>query len=353
MNPFDQRDRMPQQSQVPPRQPSPPRQDPARQYQEQPQRPPPPPHRGLSPSPKGQQSGPGAYQHGPQHPAHPHLPSHQVPSHQAPPHQQQEPFRPAYGGPPSNVHTPSQGMPGSTSHTPLPPYARQAEQHPEIRPLVNQPAPSPGGQYPRTPYEHHPNAAPSIASGAPPPSAAQTAADAAAREREDRPSSTAPPKRLREWEDDASMAAKKPSTDDARSRLDEIKMRRPSPQEKLATPPTGSPSELRRFDEQRPPSTYHPSDAAHHPPALPSMHAITQPSPSTSVRPQEEQRHPPPPQPAPVYEPAARKMDMDENYDDSGDDRSATKQESQRSSPRTAHGGPNGMQASGAIEQQA
>lgn len=75
------------------------------------------------------------------------------------------------------------------------------------------------------------------------------------------------------------------------------------------------------------------------------MQTITQPSPRGSAAPQEEYRAPPPPQPAPVYEPAARKMDVDENYDDSGDDKSATKQESQRNSPRSA--------APTAIEQQA
>lgn len=230
------------------------------------------------------------------------------------------------------------------------------ELQPEIRPIVNSSAPSPGGQFARTSYEHHPNpAAPSIAIGAPAPSAAQVAADAAARERDERPSSTAPPKRLREWEDESHMAAqKKASTDESRSRLDEIKLHRPSPPQKMATPPNRSPSELRRIDEPRPTSAYHPSEAAHHPPSLPSMQHLTQPSPRGSAAPQEEYRAPPPaPQPAPVYEPAARKMDVDENYDDSGDDdkRSATKQESQRSSPKPLNGGAPAMSATGALEQ--
>lgn len=149
------------------------------------------------------------------------------------------------------------------------------------------------------------------------------------------------------------MSSKKPTTEDSRSRLDDVKMHRQSPTEKVATPPNHSPSELRRIEEQRPPSTYHPSEAAHHPPSLPPMQTITQPSPSAPAPPQEEQRPPPPPQPAPAYEPAARKMDVDENYDDSGDDKSATKQESQRNSPKTANGGPAPMSASGPIEQQA
>jgi general transcriptional corepressor CYC8 len=82
------------------------------------------------------------------------------------------------------------------------------------------------------------------------------------------------------------------------------------------------------------------------------MQTIAQPSPRTSAPPQEEHRAPPPPQPqpqpVPVYEPAARKMDVDENYDDSADDKSA-KHESQRSSPKPL----NGTAASVAVESQA
>ena len=325
----------------PPRAPSPPRQDAPRQYHDQPQRPPPTPHRGLPPSPKSQPPAPSSYQHGPQHQA-PQPPSH----HATPSQSHQDIPRLPYGSQPSNAPTPSNGGPGSVGQATLPPYARQQEQQPEIRPLINQAAPSPNGQYPRSAYEHHPNAAPSIASGAPAPSSAQSAADAAAREKEDRPSSTAPPKRPREWDEDP-HSVKKPSTDETRSRLDDIKMHRGSPIEAAS-----SPAEPRRVDEPRPTSAYHPSEAAHHPQALPPMHSITQPSPSTSTAPQEEHRAPPPPAPpAPVLEPAARKMDVDENYDDSGDDKSATKQESQRNSPHSAAA----TQAStgGMVEQQA
>ena len=86
------------------------------------------------------------------------------------------------------------------------------------------------------------------------------------------------------------------------------------------------------------------------------MQSITQHSPPhTSPSAQEEKRAPsvtapapptasaPGPAPAPpVYEPAARKMEVDENYDDSGDDdkRSVTKQDnSQRNSPKQSNGG--------------
>ncbi len=260
-----------------------------------------------------------------------HIPQHQMPQnitqHGPPP--VQEAARPSYG--PFSANGPS-SLPGSAGPTSFPPFSRPVEQQtqPDIRPLVNHPAPSSSGT--RTPFEHQPHGAPGIASGAPAPTSAQTAADAAAREREERPSSTAPAKRMREWEDDPA-GMKKASTDEARSRLDEIKMQRPSPPEKIGTPPNRSPSELRRMEDVRPTSAYQPSDAAHHP-VLPSMQSLTQRSPNASAPPQEEQRAPPPP--LPVYEPAARKMDVDENYDDSGDDKSATKQESQRNSPRPA-----------------
>jgi hypothetical protein len=46
-------------------------------------------------------------------------------------------------------------------------------------------------------------------------------------------------------------------------------------------------------------------------------------------------------------------MDVDENYDDSGDEkRSATKQESRRGSPKAMNGGP-AAPSSGTVEQQA
>ncbi|KAI7383943.1 TPR-like protein [Hortaea werneckii] len=352
INPYDQRDRMPPQPQPPmQRQPSPPRQELPR-FQEQPQRPAPPPHRGLSPSPKGPPQTLNPYQPGPPHQSHQPLPPHQMPQPPMP----QEPSRGPYGIPPSSLPPQSAPMPGSASHTPLPPYARQPEppqqQHPEIRPLNQPPGPpTPGGHYRRTPFEHHPSSAPGIASGAPAPSAAQSAADAAERAREDRPSSTAPTKRPYEFDEQRdSGASKKLTTEDARSRLDEIKMHHPSPRDKIATPPNRSPSELRRMEDVRPMSGYHPSEAAHHPPSLPSMQSITaqspQPQHQMSAPPQEDNRSAPmqsqpqqQSQPPQVYEPAARKMDVDENYDDSADDKSTTKQESRRNSPKPMNGG--------------
>ncbi|KAI7590406.1 hypothetical protein KC343_g18413 [Hortaea werneckii] len=127
-------------------------------------------------------------------------------------------------------------------------------------------------------------------------------------------------------------------------------MHHPSPRDKIATPPNRSPSELRRMEDVRPTSGYHPSEAAHHPPSLPSMQSITaqspQPQHQMSAPPQEDNRSAPmqsqpqqQSQPPQVYEPAARKMDVDENYDDSADDKSTTKQESRRNSPKPINGG--------------
>ncbi|KAK6436946.1 glucose repression mediator protein [Oleoguttula sp. CCFEE 5521] len=346
MNPYDQRDRMPQPPpqgppQQPPmqsRQPSPPRAEPIRSYQE-PQRQPPPAHRGHSPSPKNQHSTP--FQQGPLSGPPQHMQGygmHQEPSHGGPPF-----------GPPVNAGPPPNGMQSSQGPPPLSGYGRQPSPRPEVRGIITSAAPSPGGTYPRTPYEHHANATPQIASGAPPPLNAQYASDAAMRDREERPGS-AVPKRIREWEDDPSSSAnKKPATDEARSRLEDIKMHRQSPPHNISTPPMHSPSELRRLDEARPSSAYHPSEAAHHAPVLPSMHSLPAP-PVQEVRksapPQDEHHAPPPPPPAAapvplpqVYEPAARKIEVDENYDDSGDEKRSTKMESRRASPKAMNGG--------------
>jgi len=101
--------------------------------------------------------------------------------------------------------------------------------------------------------------------------------------------------------------------------------------------------EMRRAEEQRHANEgYHPSEAAHHPqshsvPAhLPPMQQAPMhnpihdgPGPQAGPAPRdyapvEEKRmdHPPPPHPPIVNEPerAARKMDVDEDYDDSGEE---------------------------------
>jgi len=188
------------------------------------------------------------------------------------------------------------------------------------------------------------------------------AAEAALHREHDRPPSVGP-KRMREWEDEP--AVKKPASEENRARLEDLRHRRPS------TPPRDpyrrSSSEQRRnieeqhrieerrFEEQRredvmrrleeqqrhATEAYHPSEAAHHPPAhsmpgqLPPMQQgpspmqgiIREPPPPAAPGPKDypvdERRleHPAAPQ-APINEPerAARKMDVDEDYDDSGED---------------------------------
>jgi hypothetical protein len=75
---------------------------------------------------------------------------------------------------------------------------------------------------------------------------------------------------------------------------------------------------------------YHPSEAAHHPPSLPPM-AAARPLSRMSETPKQER-----PERPEHHEPAARHMDVDENYDDEGDDAKPTAPKSERSSPRNA-----------------
>lgn len=374
LNPYDSRDRLAQH--VPPRQPASPKQEAPRQFQDQPQRPPPPAHRGLSPSPKVLYNAPGPN-------AYPAAPAAQTPSQlpqPLPQHQAPAPpnriANPNYGPQSSSVPPPavSMGAPPPAQGS-GPAYPSRMTSPPEIRPILDNQNTSPNAKFGRQPFEHHPTSGtPSIAGGAPPPNAALQAAEAAAREREERPS-TAPPKRHREWEDDASSMSsqKKPANDENRSRLDDPSSRRASPPDRMDRVPNSpyrSPSEIRRADDQRRATeNYHPSEAAHHPPALGPAQANPQPSPRIGAT--EERRDqptpappaqqlPPPPQPQsqapapspapsqpqappqaqqPHLEPAARKMDMDEDYDDSGDeDKRPTNPQSARTSPKPSNG---------------
>jgi general transcriptional corepressor CYC8 len=154
-----------------------------------------------------------------------------------------------------------------------------------------------------------------------------TAADAAARDRDDRPPSAM--KRGREWDSVEGGPAKKIANEENRLRqADEINRR--------VTPPRDlhrrSSSEIRRANEN-----YHPSEAAHHLHTLPSIQHMQQPG-GPSIPPLAEAQpvsNPPSAgpeaqapvkeetvrkEPAPLHEPAARKMDVDEDYDDDGDD---------------------------------
>ncbi|KAG9383308.1 TPR repeat-containing protein [Pyrenophora tritici-repentis] len=290
LNPYEQREAIRPPTHAPPR-PVSPRQEAPRSYAE----PPRPPTNGP----------------GPQGPAGPPPPG---------------PMR--LGGPPTQAPAPSV----------LPPYAvRPASPPPEVRPIVENRAASPRNGY-QGPYQHHadPSATGGIASGAPPPASAQAAAEQAARDREERPP-TAPPKRHREWEDSEHIA-KPPSNEEKRQKMEEPHSRRPTPPHRMSSPqvPRHSPQDgpdPRRFNDG-----YHPSEAAHHPPSLPPM-TTTRPLSRMSETPKQERAERPIERPIERpehHEPAARHMDVDENYDDEGDEVKANGAKSERSSPRTA-----------------
>ncbi|KAI9770700.1 MAG: glucose repression mediator protein [Geoglossum simile] len=304
----------------PPRQPSP-RQDQLRLTQDQSRHT--PGRRPLSPSPKFSHPVPSPY--GPPAARPPQPP----PQLQQPPQPQPPPNRilnPDYNAPAPTILPPTtSGSNGIGGPGPTPPYGRGNSPIPEVRPLVDERMPSPNSGYPHHQYQHRPNPSqPSnIASGAPPPAAAVAAAEAAARERDDRPPSAH--KRTREWEED--ISSKRPASDENRARLEDHHHHRPSPPDRMSSPhepQRRNSSEARRAEEQRRTNdNYHPSDAAHHPPNLMPIN------------------HPqlPPMSEVAGEEPALRKMEVDENYDDDGEDNKP-----ERTSPPSANSGiSNGM----------
>lgn len=233
---------------------------------------------------------------------------------------------------PNGVPAPGGAPPG---------YARPFTPPTEIRPLrdISDRPSSPGPAYPHQQFHHGPSLQGSggagIAGGAPPPASAMTAADAAARERvDDRPPSAM--KRGREWDSVEGGPAKKVANEENRLRQDDLNRR--------VTPPRDlhrrSSSEARREEQRRANENYHPSEAAHHPPTLPSIQHMQQPAgtstiPSINDGPQSA-TNPPSAGPetqipsvkeevgrkevAPLHEPAARKMDVDEDYDDDAEE---------------------------------
>lgn len=210
--------------------------------------------------------------------------------------------------------------------------------------------PSPKSAYPQhqappPAYAHHPEAPPQVAPEGGPGSA-PTAPEVSTQRMDDRPSSVGP-KRMREWEEES--AAKKQANEENRARLDDLRHRRPSTPLREAYRRNSSesrrPDEQRRGEESRkgedprpPNDNYHPSEAAHHPqPVGPSqlppmqqasgsaMQGVVQEKshagpPLKEERPTTEQANLPPPPAAAEPERAARKMDVDEDYDDSGED---------------------------------
>lgn len=329
----------------------------------------PEPSRGPSPPP------PGHYAPPPPPPSQQQQPQQQQPPHQPLP---QQPLPPRQSQPltmirnPNHHSMPENGINGAAPTAPgMIGYHRTNSPRNDQRPAHDNRMPSPKSAYPQhqPTYPPHPDApGPSGVDGAgrPPPPAAMNPESSMHREH-DRPPSVGP-KRMREWEDDAA-SAKKPASDENRARLEDMRHRRPSTPPRDREPYRRNSSEARRFEDQRrmedqrrvedqrraedmrrveeqrhASDTYHPSEAAHHPPAHamtsnhlppmqqgpPQMPNIMHDGPSTGPAPKEysqderqhERPHPPTSHPPVASEPerAARKMDVDEDYDDSGED---------------------------------
>lgn len=355
-NPYDQRDparTAPIQRQLSPRQ------EPLRQYQDQPSRYQPARH--SPPPPALNRAPPNAFPPAPQ--ALPQ-PQASVPQANGPSHAMNGSLDPAM-----------RYAPGASQTAPAPgaaPYGRGNSPPPEIKPIAEGRQSSPAPNYPAQHYQHHPNTSQSvgIAAGAPPPAAALAAAEAAARDRDEAPilAGRSGFKRTFESDDDHYMGAprKHVANGETRSRLEDLSHRRPSPPDRKPSPARGmrsppverrasppkdharSGSHARLEEKRKAEETYHPSEAAHNPPALPSIQAQgPPPHPSQTALP----APPGPPQPPaaePVrddrketYEAAARKMDVDEDYDDEPPEDKRKEMSGGHNSPRaTAVAGP-------------
>lgn len=271
-------------------------------------------------------------------------------------------MNPNYAGPAGGSLPPT---PNGTNGPPpgsLPTYGRSGSPpRTEVRPILDNRMTSPKTGYPhQQSYSHHPDSSNpgGIAGGAPPPAAALAAAEAAASDRANERPGSVGPKRLREWEEEPAVV-KKAASDENRARMDDMHHRRPS------TPPQQeafrrSSSEARRAEDQRRANeNYHPSEAAHMPqthslPAqLPPMQSTPGPAQETQLPPPAPKDYPmedrsneprpestvPPPQQAPAEpERAARKVDVDEDYDDDAEDEKKGNIVSAASGPASANG---------------
>lgn len=373
-----------------------------------------PPSRQDQMRPYQDNRGPEQLRRGPSPPPQSH---YAAPPPPPPPQQQQAPppgsqisnrvRNPNYGGgPPVPIMQQGGPGPGPGPNGPPPPnphmpYRTNSPRNDGRPPMHDNRMPSPKSAYPQhqQQQQHQPSYAPHPEQGGPNgpepgmphPSQQGMATDPALlRDHDHRPSSVGP-KRMREWEDERDV--KKPSTDEARARMDDVRHRRPSMSPRMEY--RRNSSEGRRFDDRRmedarrveeqrrieeirraeearhPNEGYHPSEAAHHsqshpvPPHLPPMqqapmppHIHDGPGPQQGPGPKdyppaEERRmdHPPAPHPSANNEPerAARKMEVDEDYDDSGEeDKKAGILPGSTSGPASAsadmkNGGPNGM----------
>ncbi|KAJ4587872.1 glucose repression mediator protein, variant 2 [Exophiala dermatitidis] len=277
----------------PPRAPSP-RQEASRPYDSARQT---PSRKRQSPSPKlQQQSVPGMYAPGPQT-----LPQVNL--------QDRGPgFNGGVRPSPTMSGAPPPPTNGNTPGTTLPPYGRPFSPPSELRPLRDEHPQSPGATFRQQPY-HSGGPFPSIANGMPS-AAPPLPATAEGPARDERPPSAM--KRSREWEGEQGPS-KKLASEETRARLDDPS-RRNSPPGRLPTPKEHfrrSSSEVRRENERRANENYHPSEAAHHPYSLPPQQIPSMQSILDGPKEAPQQEH---------VEQAARKVDVDEDYDNNSED---------------------------------
>lgn len=244
---------------------------------------------------------------------------------------------------PQTNGAPVNGGHGPLPQGPLPPYGRPFSPPNELRPLRDERPPSPGPAYhhqppppqQQQPYNHSqafPGAS-SMAAGAPAPPPSHQIPDGIPRDSHDRPPSAM--KRHREWEPE-SGPSKKAANDETRARLDEHTSRRVSPPGRVTTPRDAhrrSSSEIRKENQRNADLNYHPSEAAHHPAPLappPSQLQTSHSGPQGPHTPQSQHPQHIPSMNA-MYdaakeerkeqvEGAARKVNVDEDYDDDGED---------------------------------
>lgn len=304
-----------------------------------------------------------------------HAPLHSYPAPQAlpqpqssvpPPSGSNRLTNPAYAGSDSGIRFAPNSQPNGAAG-PGAPFGRGGSPPPEIKPIADARPPSPEmiyqqqhqSQHQHQQYQHHPNTSQTvgIAAGAPPPVAALAAAEAAARERDDRPSTSF--KRTHESDEEHKTPNKSIANGESRSRLEDHRHRRPSPpdrklsprpipssardqgspRERQTTPPTRhsrNSSVARRDEQRRVDDNYHPSEAAHHPPSLPPIQQQQQkelPPATTGYDDVRDERKD-------AYEAAARKLNVDEDYDDDPEEEKRKEEGTSRNSPakNTANG---------------
>lgn len=261
-----------------------------------------------------------------------------------------------YNAADAGIRFPSTNTQGPSG--PSAPQGRGQSPPPEIKPLSEPRPSSPGAMLPHQQYQHHPNSSQSagIAAGAPPPTAALAAAEAAAaRERDDRPAGGI--KRTLESDEETRMPYKYAANGESRSRLDDTRHRRPSPPDRKPSPrqqilspgvvspagqgtpavqPNRSPPAGRREEGRRSDEHYVQPETAHAAPAVSAQPPQNDVAAPTGVQDQGKEG----------FEAAARKMEVDENYDEEGEDEKRKEASGGTNSPQRGPGaGPAPIQA--------